>query len=99
MRYLELKCDGKIYTSESKINEILTNHKLYWLIDSEVEKAAIEIKKNTLIWHSGSFYSGYWFYGIFKSGDFYGIWQNGIFEGGNFKGKWMCDDYDLLHRE
>ena len=99
MRYTELKYGNKTYTVESQIDKILENQKFYWLLDSEIENAVLEIKKDTLIWHDGDFLSGNWHYGIFKSGDFYGIWQNGIFEGGNFKGKWMCEDEDLLHRE
>jgi hypothetical protein len=88
MRYLELLVDGKKYTNEHQINKILQEMNLSWLIDSEIEGAKLEIKRNTLIWHSGSFYSGDWHYGIFKNGEFYGNWENGIFENGNFFGKW-----------
>lgn len=88
MRYLELLVDGKTHTSEHQIDKILKEKGLFWLIDSEIEKAKLEIKKNTVIWHSGSFYSGDWHYGIFKNGEFYGNWENGIFENGNFGGKW-----------
>ena len=48
----------------------------------------LEIKNNTLIWKNGSFYTGDWYYGIFKDGSFYGNWENGIWENGNFGGKW-----------
>lgn len=88
MRYIELKHDGVVYTGESKINDILKKQRFFWLMDSEIENAVIEIRKNTLIWHDGQFYSGHWHYGIFKGGDFRGSWENGIFEGGNFEGKY-----------
>ena len=88
MRYKELLYDGNQVKSQKKIDDILKNHKFYWIIDSEIEDAQIEIKKDTLIWHSGNFYSGDWYYGIFKNGNFYGNFINGIFENGTFKGKW-----------
>ena len=89
MKYTELKCGGKTYTNQSDIISVLRKNNFYWLIDSEVENAQIEITNNTLIWHNGSFYSGDWFYGIFKNGSFYGNWENGIWENGNFGGKWQ----------
>ncbi len=89
MRYLELQFRGKTYTGQHEINDILFKEGFYWLIDSEIENAQIEIQKNTLIWHGGSFFNGDWHYGIFKNGDFYGNWENGILEGGNFGGKWQ----------
>lgn len=89
MKYLELKCDGKTHTNQSDITSILRKNNFYWLIDSELEDAKIEIKNKTLIWHDGSFYNGDWYYGIFKDGRFYGNWENGIWEGGNFGGKWQ----------
>ena len=88
MRYLELRHNGKTFTNEREINQILQSNKFYWLIDSEIENAELEIKNNTLIWHNGVFYFGNWFYGIFKNGVFNGIWENGIFENGVFNGKW-----------
>lgn len=89
MRYIELIIDNKSIKSENKITQILKSKKLYWFIDSEIENCIFEIKKDTIIWHSGNFYSGNWEYGIFKNGDFYGNFKNGIWEGGNFKGKWI----------
>ena len=89
MRYTELNLNGKTYTSQREIEEILSKHKFYWLIDSEIENAKIEISKDTIIWHDGSFYTGDWHYGIFKDGNFYGNWENGIWESGNFGGKWQ----------
>ncbi len=88
MRYAELLIDNKSIKSQSKIEDLLISQKFYWLVDSEIEDAKIEIKKNTIIWHSGNFYSGEWKFGVFKNGNFYGNWENGIFEGGNFKGNW-----------
>jgi len=89
MRYTELVIDGKSFKSQNEILKQLLLKKFYWLLDSEIENAKIEIKNDTLIWHSGDFYSGDWEYGIFKSGNFYGNFINGIFENGNFKGKWQ----------
>ena len=88
MRYKELVIEGKSIKSPNQIDSLLKKHKLYWLIDSEIENAKIEIKKNTLIWHSGNFYSGDWEYGIFKDGNFFGNFINGIFEKGIFNGNW-----------
>jgi hypothetical protein len=85
MRYLELIYDGKSIKNQKKIEEILQSKKFYWLIDSEIEEAKIEIKKDTIIWHSG-YFLGIWPFGIFKSGEFHGKWINGIFEGGIFLG-------------
>lgn len=88
MRYVELKYRGKVYTNQREINDILIKEEIYWLIDSEIEDAQIELEKNTIIWYSGSYYSGDWHYGIFKDGKFYGNWKNGIWESGFFGGKW-----------
>lgn len=88
MRFKSILYKDKKYESYSKIIDVLRKEKLFWLIDSEVVDAEIEIKNKTLIWHSGKYLNGTWYYGIFKSGDFYGIWENGIFEGGNFSGVW-----------
>jgi hypothetical protein len=88
MRYIELKYRNKTYTTEVEIDDILLSENFYWLIDSEIENAQIEIEKGTLIWNGGSFFTGDWHYGIFKNGDFYGNWENGIWESGNFGGKW-----------
>lgn len=88
MDFLELKHDGKTYTSKNDILKNLKSEGFYWLIDSEVSEAVIEIKNDTLIWHSGIFMSGDWHYGIFKGGKFFGNWENGIFEHGYFNGNW-----------
>lgn len=89
MKWKQLSIDGKIYTNSREIDKILKSQEFYWLIDSEIEEAIIEIKKGTIIWHDGNLYSGNWKWGIFKSGNFWGNWQNGIWEGGNFYGKWV----------
>ena len=84
----ELKYNNKSLTTKSEILKVLKDNKLFWLIDSEIESAIIEIKHNTLIWHEGIFKYGNWHYGIFKNGGFYGNCENGIWENGTFKGKW-----------
>lgn len=89
MRYIELIIDKKSIKSEHTITQILKSQKFYWLIDSEIEDSVLEIKNNTIIWYSGTFYSGNWEFGIFKNGNFHGTFKNGIWEGGNFKGKWI----------
>jgi hypothetical protein len=88
MRYVELKYRGKTYTNLREIDDILLQEKFYWLIDSEIENAQIELINNTIIWYNGNYYSGDWEYGIFKDGKFYGNWENGIWESGFFGGKW-----------
>jgi len=45
MRYLELLFEGKTYTSESKIDQILDQNDFNWLIDAEIENSKLEIKK------------------------------------------------------
>ncbi len=89
MGFIKLKYNDKIYTKQSRIIEILKNNKFYWLIDSEIIDADIEILNNTLIWNDGEFLLGDWYYGIFKNGIFHGNWLNGIFEKGSFEGKWI----------
>ena len=89
MRFKQLKMGNQTITNQLKINSNLMEFGFDWLIDSEIEDADIEIKNNTLIWNGGDFYTGRWYYGIFKSGNFYGVFENGIFEGGNFNGKFI----------
>jgi hypothetical protein len=85
----ELVYRGKTYTTHNQIYSILEKEQFYWLIDSELSNAIVEIERNTIIWHDGIFLSGNWKYGIFKNGEFYGTWENGIFESGIFDGKWI----------
>jgi hypothetical protein len=88
MGILELRYNDKTITTPSQIIKKLKEDGFYWLIDSEVEDAIIEVEKNTIIWHEGIFKYGTWEYGIFKNGGFYGTWINGIWEDGTFKGIW-----------
>ena len=89
MRFKELNYGDKTITNPRGIVSILEKNNFHWLIDSEIEDAKIEISKNTLIWHGGNYYSGFWHYGIFKNGNFYGTFENGIFENGNLYGKFL----------
>jgi hypothetical protein len=89
MNFLELRHNGNIYNNNNDILKILDSEGFYWLIDSEVNDAIIEINNNTIIWHGGIFMSGDWYYGIFKNGKFFGKWENGIFEHGHFNGEWI----------
>lgn len=89
MKFKELIYNGNSIIGDKNIIKILEKDQFYWLIDSEIEDAEIEITHNTVVWKSGDFFAGNWYYGIWKSGNFYGTWENGIFEGGNFKGKFI----------
>ena len=71
MRFKELFIGDVQITDQKKIVDALEKRGFDWLIDSEIDNASIEIKKDTLIWNDGDFYSGNWQYGIFKSGNFY----------------------------
>ena len=88
MRFLELKYKENIITNDSVIDNILEEEGMYWLLESEIENAKIEIKNNTVIWYDG-YYFGDWHYGIFKNGEFHGTFHNGILEGGNFHGEFV----------
>lgn len=89
MRFKELIYGEKTLTNNGEIEKILEKNNFHWLIDSEIEDAQIEISKDTLIWHGGNYYTGFWHYGIFKNGNFYGTFENGIFENGNLYGKFI----------
>ena len=89
MKFKELLYNNTYIKEEFKIIKILQKEGFHWLIDSETENASIEIVNKTIIWNSGDFFFGNWYYGIWKNGNFYGIWENGIFENGNFKGKFI----------
>jgi hypothetical protein len=89
MRFIELKYNGKIISNEKVIIDTLFSKEFYWLIDSEIYAAKIEILNNTIIWNGGDYLYGNWHYGIFRNGNFYGNWENGIFEDGNFNGVWI----------
>jgi hypothetical protein len=77
MGIIELKYSDKSITTKSEILKKLKELGFNWLIDSEVENAIIEIKKDTLIWHEGIFKYGDWKYGIFKNGAFFGFFFPG----------------------
>jgi len=87
-RFKKITINNKEYHNKSKIEELLKLYNFFWVLNAEIEDADLEIKNNTLIWNSGDFLYGKWFYGIFKNGSFHGVWENGIFAGGDFKGKW-----------
>ncbi len=89
MRFEKFTINDSNINDVDDINKILTDNNLHWLIDCEIENADIEIKHKTIIWNNGIFYTGNWFYGIWKNGIFYGLWENGIWIGGEFKGKWI----------
>jgi hypothetical protein len=88
MRFKQLILGDKQIIKESEILEFLKRNDLSWVIDQELEQAVIEIKNKTLIWHDG-YFSGNWYYGIFKDGEFHGKFINGIFEGGKMRGKFL----------
>ena len=88
MGILELKRGNRTYTNPKEILKILKSEGFYWLIDSEVADAKIEIENNTVIWNDGHYVTGNWHYGIFKNGVFSGNWENGIWEEGYFNGNW-----------
>lgn len=89
MRFECLYYKGKRITSVTNINNILSSNGFYWLLDCEFENAEIELCNNTIIWKSGTLYSGRWYYGIWENGIFHGIWENGIWVGGDMKGKFL----------
>jgi len=85
MRYNELKFDGKIYTEQWKIDEILIEHNFKWLVNAEIENARLEIIKDTLVWNAGIWYNGTWEFGVFRDGEWkYGTWEGGVW----YNGKW-----------
>jgi hypothetical protein len=86
MKIKSLILDGKKLTNQHDIIQKLREFEFFWLIDSELNNAEIEIKNKTIIWHDGIFLSGQWHYGIFKNGKFFGHFENGIWENGDFKG-------------
>ena len=43
MRYSELKYDGKTFTEQWRIDEILIEEKFHWMVDAEIENARLEI--------------------------------------------------------
>lgn len=84
-KYSIVKINDKEFTNQQEINSLLYDKKLYWLLDSEIEEANIEIKRNKVIWKDGNWYNGIWKGAIWENGNFYyGQWNNGIFKNGTF---------------
>jgi len=91
MKYNELKFDGKIYTEQWKIDEILIEQGFKWLVNAEIENARLEILRNTLIWNAGIWYNGNWEFGVFRDGEWkYGTWKGGVW----YNGKWKDGTFE-----
>lgn len=85
-RYKELKFEGEVYTETYKINEILIDQELGWLLDAEIENARLEILKETLVWNAGIWYNGFWKYGVWRDGEWkFGQWENGVWYNGTWR--------------
>lgn len=83
LRYSELKYNGKVYTEQWKIDEILINNKFNWMVNAEIKNARLEIFQDTLVWNAGIWYNGDWHFGVWRDGEWrYGTWQNGVFYNG-----------------
>jgi len=83
LRYSELKYEGKIYTEQWKIDEILIKNKFNWMVDAEIKNARLEIFQDTLVWNAGIWYNGDWYFGVWRDGEWrYGTWQNGVWYNG-----------------
>ena len=89
MKFKEVFYNGESYNKMNKIKEIIHKNNLSWLFNAEFENSVIEIRNSTIIWKSGTWFSGTFKYGIWEGGDFMGIWENGIFIDGNFNGKFL----------
>jgi len=89
MRYAGLYYKNNRIIDNHIIDDILQKEGLSWLLDCELENAEIEIKNATIIWKSGTLYSGRWHYGIWENGTFHGIWENGIWVNGDKLGKFL----------
>lgn len=86
LRYTELKYNGKIYTEQWKIDEILIKNKFNWMVNAEIKNARLEIFNTTLVWNGGIWYNGDWYFGVWRDGEWrYGTWQNGVFYNGTWK--------------
>lgn len=85
MKYKELIYEGKTYTEQYDIEEILVKEGMSWFIDAETENVRIEIQNKTLIFNGGIWFNGIWKYGAFRNGEWkFGVWENGVF----FNGVW-----------
>jgi hypothetical protein len=82
-RYSELKYDGKTYTEQWKIDEILIKNKFNWVVNAEIANARVEIFNDTFVWNAGIWFNGIWEFGVFRDGEWrYGTWKNGVFYNG-----------------
>jgi len=96
-RYKELKYDGKIYNEIYQIDKILIDKGFDWFLDCEVENVRLEIQYETLIFNSGVFFNGTWYYGVFRDGEWKsgtwnnGVWYNGIWRYGTFESGLIFD--------
>lgn len=96
-RYKELRYDGKIYNETYKIDKILIDGGFEWFLDCEVENVRMEIQFETLIFNSGVFFNGTWYYGVFRDGEWKngtwnnGVWYNGIWRNGTFESGLIFD--------
>jgi hypothetical protein len=93
MRFKSLKV-GDRPIPQRRIEQTLTDLGLGWLLDCEVEDADVQVVNKTVIWNSGTLYTGTWHYGVWKSGDFHGRWENGIFESGRMLGDFLSGVID-----
>jgi len=91
LRYTELKHDGKTYTEQWQIDEILVKNKFNWLVNAEIKNARLEIYNDTLVWNGGIWYNGDWFFGVWRDREWKydkwqnGVWYNGVWRNGTFK--------------
>jgi len=90
-RYSELKYDGKVYTEQWQIDEILIKNKFNWMVNAEIKNARLEIFQDTLVWNAGIWYNGDWYFGVWRDGEWRsgtwqnGVWYNGVWRNGTFK--------------
>jgi hypothetical protein len=86
MRYKNIIFNGKTYTEQFKIDDILISEGFNWLLDAEIENASLEIFNKTLVWNNGLWYNGTWEYGVFRNGEWrYGVWKGGVWYNGTWK--------------
>ena len=77
-RYTELKYNGKTYTKEYDINNVLIANDFNWILDLEVKNLRIELSNDTIIFNAGIYYNGIFEYGVIRDID----WRNGTFTNG-----------------
>lgn len=90
MRIKKLKVGDKVFTAEQDIRSILVYKGFGWVNTAEIDHAVLEIKDDTLVWHTGVWHYGdtqamEWVSGIFRYGNLNDcLWHNGFFDGGQF---------------